>query len=295
MNMRRILKSLRLFICILTAMCCLSVTESKPDEPDKAKNSASDSMLGKEPGQVRDDNGLKMKLVWCPPGTFTMGSPKSEANRGDDEDPVEVTLTKGFWLGKYEVTQSEWTQVMSIEPWKGEREGDDIPATHICWDDAMEFCRKLTERERKAGRIPEDWGYTLPTEAQWEHACRAGTKTKFSFGDNDSKIGEYAWIIDNALNAGEDVHNVGLKKPNPWGLHDLHGNLFEWCRDAYAETLPGGRDPVVMSKKSLRVLRGGSWQFISWRSRSACRNWWVSSAQDFILGFRVALSSTGNK
>ena len=117
MNMRLAVKSPRLFVCILAAACCLPATESKPDEPDKAATTAVDPMLGKKAGEVRDDNGLKMKLVWCPPGKFTMGSPKSEADRNNDEDQVEVTLTKGFWLGKFEVTRSEWKQMMATEPW----------------------------------------------------------------------------------------------------------------------------------------------------------------------------------
>ncbi len=155
-------------------------------------------MKGEKAGQVRDDNGLKMKLVWCPPGKFTMGSPLTESDRRDDEAQVEVTLTKGFWLGRCEVSQSEWKQAMGIEPWVGKGraiiEGDDFPATFVSWDDATAFCRKLTEQERKAGRLSEDWEFALPTEAQWEWACRAGTDTKFSFGDDESKLGDYAWL-----------------------------------------------------------------------------------------------------
>jgi formylglycine-generating enzyme required for sulfatase activity len=127
---------------------------------------------------------------------------------------VKASLTQGYWIGKYEVTQSEWKQVMETEPWMYDKwaaiqkardtpEGADYPATYVSWDDAIDFCDELTKQERQAGRLSNDWEYTLPTEAQWEYACRAGTETKFSFGDDVSKFGDYAWFHDNALDAGE--------------------------------------------------------------------------------------------
>ena len=133
--------------------------------------------------------------------------PKSET--APKVTSVKVRLTRGYWLGAYEVTQGEWKQVMGSEPWKGHetplagihvppKEGNDFPATFITWDGAMQFCGKLTEGERKAGRLPDGWEYTLPSEAQWEHACRARTETRFSFGDDESKLGEYAWFNGNA-------------------------------------------------------------------------------------------------
>ena len=288
------MKSTWLTFCVVAAIALLGTTEPKSDEPGNAPASAADPMSGKKPGDVRDDNGLKMKLVWCPPRNFTMGSPKSEKDRFENEDQVEVTLTKGFWLGKYEVTQSEWKQVMATEFWKGAnltKEGADFPATWVNWPDATEFCRKLTEQERNKGRMPDGWEYTLPTEAQWECACRAGTKTKFSFGDDESKLGEYAWFVVNTSIAGEGyAHQMGRKKPNPWGLCDMHGNVWEWCRDYYAEKLPGGRDPEVTEKAYARVLRGGSWRSDVALCRSAYR-WPTPGARDNFIGFRVALSS----
>ncbi len=301
------LNSPGLFICLLAVVGGLSATEAKPDEPGKATNPAADSMLGKEPGQMRDDNGLRMKLIWCPPGEFTMGSPTSEADRQNDERQVEVTLTNGFWLGKYEITQSEWKQVMATEPWQGQeltKEADDFPATFVNWDDAVEFCHKLTERERKAGRVPEGWEYTLPTEAQWERVCRAQTETSFSFGADESKLGEYAWFDDNTGKAGESyARQVGQKKPNPWGLHDMHGNVWEWCRDWYAVTRPRGRDPEVTEDGPLglgqrlgscRVLRGGGWSSSAGDCRSANRRWRGPSGRSFDQGFRVSLSRSWN-
>jgi formylglycine-generating enzyme required for sulfatase activity len=264
-----------------------------PDEPDKAAPAA-DSVPGKEAGEVRDDNELKMKLVWCPPGAFTMGSPRSEARRKFDEEQVDVTLSSGFWLGKFEVTQSEWKQVMETQPWKGKpftSQGDDVPATYVNWDDAMEFCRRLTERERNAGRVPAGWEYTLPTEAQWEHACRAQAATRFNFGDTESDLGEYAWYHENAWNSREQfAHRVGQKKPNAWGLYDMHGNVVEWCRDLYSKELPGGDDPEVTDAGSGRIGRGGSWFHSAFLCRSASRDKSAPTVRSRGLGFRVAWS-----
>jgi formylglycine-generating enzyme required for sulfatase activity len=188
----------RLAVTILAvAFSLLTSAECGADEPAAAEKAA-DAMLGKEPGQVRDGNGLKMKLVWCPPGFLTMGqverisgpAVQNSDKLPDDDDvvdskdepapdtrastkiiswkvtPVKVFLTKGYWLAKFEVTQSEWKKLMATEPWKGQlfaKEGDDIPATCVAWDEAMEFCRTLTKQERKAGRLPADWEFTLPS------------------------------------------------------------------------------------------------------------------------------------
>jgi formylglycine-generating enzyme required for sulfatase activity len=207
------------------------------------------------------------------------------------------------------VTQSEWKQVMETEPWKDVRAdranekatnyGDNFAVAYINWESAMEFCSRLTERERKAGRLPNGWEYTLPTEAQWERACRAGTDTKFSFGDDESKLSEYAWFAGNAALAGEKYpHEVGKKRPNPWGLYDMHGNVFEWCRDWWSLKLPGGRDPEVTepgSDRAFRMFRGGSWTTPGESCRSAFRNPMKPSIRLVYVGFRSALSTSGNK
>jgi formylglycine-generating enzyme required for sulfatase activity len=318
------MKPLSLTFCVVAAIALLGTTEPKSDEPGKAPASAADPMSGKKPGDVRDDNGLKMKLVWCAPGVVTMEqvetvtepAPKKNAEPNDDEvvdpkdDPapkpketIKTTPVKAFvshyWIGKYEVTQSEWKQLMNTEPWKNEKftkEGADFPATYISWDDAMQFCRKLTEQERRAGRLPTGWEYRLPTEAQWERACRARTETRFSFGDDESKLGEHAWFRDNAYNANEKyAHRVGQKKANPWGLHDMHGNVWEWCRDVYAKKLPGGRDPEVKADEkkegSFRVFRGGSWNDVAAGCRSVSRGGDRSVGRNSLLGFRPALDA----
>jgi formylglycine-generating enzyme required for sulfatase activity len=248
-------------------------------------------------GQTRDDNGLKTKLVWIPPGTFTMGSPKDEKGRENDESAVKVALTQGLWLGQCEVTQSEWQRVMQTTPWSGKynvQQGHDYPATGMNWDDAIKFCEKLTEQERRAGQLPTGWKYTLPTEAQWEYACRAGTTTRFSFGDDESKLEEYAWFKNNTGDAGEDyAHPVGTKKANPWGLHDMHGNAIEWCRDWSQPKLIGGRDPEGLSAGTNRAERGGDYVSPAAHCRSAQRNWDRPSAQAGVLGFRVAVVPSG--
>src|SRR5579872_3958024 len=153
------MKSIWLTTCIFTAVAFLCVTRANSDEPGKTPTPATGAMIGKGPGEVRDDNGLKMNLVWCPAGKFTMGSPKSEKERSEIEDQVDVTLTTGFWFGKFEVTQYEWKRVMGTEPWNEQGLGEvgrDFPATFVSWNDAGDFCRKLTEQERKAGRLSKD-------------------------------------------------------------------------------------------------------------------------------------------
>jgi sulfatase modifying factor 1 len=255
-------------------------------------SSGRDLFEGTKAGQRRDAGGLK--LVWIPPGDFTMGSPKDEKGRNDDEGPVTVTVTKGFWLGEHEVTQAEWQRVMQTVPWSDKqfvKEGDDYPATYVSWEDTTRFCEKLTAQERSAGRLASGWRYTLPTEAQWEYACRSGTKSSFSFGDDESDLGDYAWFTKNADDAVEKyAHLVGQKKTNPWGLFDMHGNVWEWCRDWYAKELAGGADPQGPSEGWRRVLRGGSWSGTPGNCRSAFRAQDGPDGRSIYRGFRIALS-----
>src|SRR5262249_1391794 len=158
-------------------------------------------------------------------------------DRLKNENQVLVTLSRGFWLGKYEVKQGDWKALMASTPWSGKKdvtEGNESPAAALTWEDAEKFCVELTRKERAAGRGPIDWRYTLPTEAQWEYACRAGQRTRFTFGDDEAHLGDYAWFQKNADAVGEQyVHQVGTKRANSWGLHDMHGNAWEWCRDWY--------------------------------------------------------------
>ena len=239
-------------------------------------------------------NSIGMELIEIPAGKFTMGSPVGEKDHQNNEAQVSVTLTKSFTLGKTEVTQGQWQSVMGTEPWTGQKNvqaDKNYPATYVSWGDATEFCKRLTDLERTAGTLKADEEYHLPTEAQWERACRAGTETAFSFGNDEAKLGEYAWFDGNAKNVGEQyAHKVGLKKPNPWGLHDMHGNVWEWCSDWYGEKLSGGTDPAGPNGASFRVFRGGCWWYDPGRCRSAYRDYLVPSCRD--LGFRVARSQS---
>ena len=216
-----------------------------------------------------------------------MGSPADEVGRFNDEGPqTEVTISKSFWLGKTEVTQAQWESLMGGNP--SHSKGPDLPVEQVSWRDAMAFCEVLTQREREAGRLPEGYEYTLPTEAQWEYACRAGTTTRFSFGDSDIDLGDYGWYKQNL---GIRTHPVGEKLANPWGLYDMHGNVNEWCRD-WKGFYPGGTvtDPAgAASGSTFRILRGGSWNLIARYCRSAVRNWNGPGDSDYGDGFRVAL------
>ena len=247
-------------------------------------------------GEPRESvtNSIGMELIELTAGKFTMGSPAGEKNRFDDEARVSVTLTQSFGLGKTEVTQGQWKSVMGTEPWDGQdfvKADKDCPATYVSWDDVTKFCQKLTEIERKSGKLKADEEYRLPTEAEWEYASRAGTETAYSFGDDEKQLGEYAWFDSNT--AGEQyTHKVGLKKSNPWGLHDMHGNVAEWCSDWYDGKLIGGTDPVVPEWGSFRVYRGGSWWIGPGCCRSAYRDSRVPSSRYYILGFRVARSQS---
>jgi formylglycine-generating enzyme required for sulfatase activity len=223
---------------------------------------------------VKNTLGIEFKLL--PGGTFTMG----EGN----ETPHQVTLTNAFELGVYEVTQEQYEAVMGTTPSKFT--GGQNPVEQVSWDDAVEFCRKLSAlpAEKKAGYV-----YRLPTEAEWECACRAGTTTAYSFGDSDSELGDYAWYNKNSERT---THPVGGKKPNAWGLYDMHGNVFEWCQDWHGDYPSGSlTDPTGAASGSNRVNRGGSWNGSPDICRSAIRYRHTPGHRSSGLGFRVLRSS----
>ena len=258
--------------------------------------SLKDSLEGSRVGDIREVESLGMKLVWIPAGRFTMGSPITEEGHRDDENQVEVTLTQGYWLGQTELTQGQWKAVMGTEPWKGEKyvkEGANYPATYVSWEDAMSYLKTLTARERRSGALPVGWEYSLPSEAQWEYACRGGRETAYSFGDNASQLGQYGWFKENADSVKEEyAHEVGKKLPNEFGLRDMHGNVWEWCNDSYVDKLIGGVNPVIENGGSFRVDRGGGWNGTAKFCRSADRD---GSSPDYRysnLGFRVSLVPT---
>ena len=231
---------------------------------------------------------LNLDMLWCKPGTFLMGSPQDEEGRAEDETQHKVTLTQGFYLGKHEMTQEQWEKVMGTSP--STFPGPTLPVEQVSWEDAIKFCEKLTQMEKAAGRLPEEWVYTLPTEAQWEYACRAGTTTAYSFGDTMTpKQANYDGNIGKTT-------VVGTYPANPWGFHDLHGNVWEWCLD-WSGKYPGGSasDPAGPSFGSARVFRGGSWYRIVWSMRSANRYGTAPAIRGISLGFRLSLQTATAK
>ena len=240
-------------------------------------------------------NGIGMKLVLIHAGSFTMGSPESEIGRNDDETPHEVTMSNSYYLGAFEVTQGQYEKVMGEKPTKIKPlKGDPglYPVTSVKWDDSVLFCRKLSElpNEKAAGRQ-----YRLPTEAEWEYACRATSTTVYCFGDSTESLGEFASYGEEIGRNIAWIENksrpVGEKKPNRWGLFDMHGNVWEWCQDwrgsnASVEVI----DAIGSFVGPHRVLRGGGWESNPESCRSAFRRQVVPTTYGISMGFRVAMS-----
>lgn len=230
--------------------------------------------------------GVSMTLIRIEPGTFMMGSPEDELGRYDNEEQHSVTLTRPFWIGKYPVTQREYEVLMDTNP--SDSKGDELPVENVSWDDAHAFCEHLNRQY--AGRLPAGYRFDLPTEAQWEYACRAGTTTALNNGKNltseDERcpnLDEVAWYDENS---GYRTHKVGRKKPNAWGLYDMHGNVLEWCRDWYEKEYASDAEFLNGQPKSgERVFRGGCDARFC---RSANRDYAPPDDGDF-LGFRLAL------
>ncbi|MFA6107320.1 MAG: formylglycine-generating enzyme family protein [Candidatus Latescibacterota bacterium] len=250
-------------------------------------------------GEVRTftlPNGVTMEFVWIGPATFTMGPPSSalrlELEQPGDERPQhQVTLTQGFWLGKYEVTQGQWEGVMGTRPWGWQRQVEEAaanPAAYISWDDVQDFVRQLNQA---AG----DSLYRLPTEAEWEYACRAGTTTPWSFGSDEAQLGQYAWYWANAFDPGlTGAQPGGLKLANPWGLHDMHGNVGEWMQDWYGSYGSAWAvDPPGPSTGSHRVVRGGSYGSSARYTRSAYRLYVTPTTRGSSVGARLLRTASG--
>ncbi|OHB66298.1 MAG: hypothetical protein A2Y77_06600 [Planctomycetes bacterium RBG_13_62_9] len=225
--------------------------------------------------------GIVLRLI--PAGTFMMGSPSNESGRRDDEGPQhQVTLTKPFYCGQFEVTQGQWQQVMGSNPSYSTDAGPDAPVEQVSWDDCQAFLNKLCEMEGVS-----EGTYRLLTEAEWEYACRAGTMTAYCFGDSAVVLGDYAWYYGNSPNG---THPVDQKKPNAFGLHDMHGNVWEWCVDWSGEYLSEPQiDPLGPPSGVLhRVVRGGGWVSDAGGCRSADRGKGSLDDRDSDLGLRLA-------
>lgn len=247
-------------------------------------------------------NSIGMKLVLIPKGTFFMGSPPDEIGSEDNERRHEVTISRDYHMGVHEVTQAQYKKVMGKNPsyFQGDQVAERHPQTNrvvkdvdssnhpveqVSWGEAVAFCERLSAlpEEKKAGRV-----YRLPTEAQWEYACRAGSTTAYGSGNDDRSLGDHAWY---EKNSGGKTHAVGQKKPNAWGLYDMRGNVWEWCSDRYTRdyyTQSPKDDPEGPNRGSLRVGRGGCWLRPAGYCRSALRRGYVPDDRYLTLGFRVS-------
>jgi sulfatase modifying factor 1 len=311
---------------------------SPAEPPPAAPNLGQRTIEGSKAGEVQTFGGdLAIKMCWCPPGSFVMGSPASEIEAWRKADPtipehwydnqrqVNVTLTRGFWMAQTELTRGQWQSVAPDVPWSDDpylstsgKDGPMYPAVDITWKAAMDYCRLLTAREIAAGRLLDGWEYTLPTEAQWEYACRAGTTGPYN-GDGTGVLGDYAWYERNAgsmwswgsippppgapsassntpprPNAEDYAHLVAQKRPNRWGLYDMHGNVEEWCLDYYNKELPGGSDPLMTVEFATRITRGGFWHDGAEQCRSGMRGVGDVTYQSSYQGMRLVLAPAGN-
>ena len=276
-------------ILLFIPMLLIMMTGCGSNAPDLAavKKSMSSEQLA-----VGDpiENSVGMVLIPIPAGEFRMGSAKPKKGRFEKSEAPKhlVKITKPYYLSVCEVTQQQYENVMGTRPWQGNplvEEGPNYAATYIAWKDAVEFCRKLSEQENVE--------YRLPTEAEWEYACRAGTTKAYSFDGGGGELENHGWYDKNAYKDGEQyAHRVGQKIPNPWALYDMHGNVCEWCQDWYAgygRKQEQAVDPTGPKKGRVRVWRGGNFADAGGNARSASRlsHGRVGYRSDFAAGFRV--------
>jgi formylglycine-generating enzyme required for sulfatase activity len=266
----------------LTLPGCRQPSTSQPD--DNTQETASAGKAAAQPKEITFDlgSGIKLEMVLIPAGEFRMGSPNSDKDAGDDERPQHrVRITKPFYLGKYVVTQDQWEAVMHNNPsgFKAPKN----PVDSVSWDDCQRFCETLNKKIGTA-----QGKFQLPTEAQWEYACRAGSTTIYCC--DDASLDKYAWHL---ANSHDRPNPVGQKKPNAWGLFDMHGNAGEWCQDFYSDkyyaTSPTD-DPAGPATGLNRVNRGGGWDRPSRYCRSAFRSYYGPGCRYNFLGFRVSLN-----
>lgn len=295
------MKTLRC-ICLMTFMAMTSGCHHQVTITDTTPFAPASPFDGKSAGEQRTISSIP--FCYCPAGRFIMGSPSNEDERRPGEDQVQVTLTRGFWMAKLETTQGDWLRVMGKLPGELTKElpsGDEYPVGNVNFAEAEAYCRKLTEMAHQTKQLPADWEFRLPTEAQWEYACRAGTTTATAFGDSLSSTqanfrgkpyhgGAVGPIVGMAA-------HVGQYPANAWGLCDMHGNIYEWCRDWYHARLPGGVDPDLHDAEATatpsehgdksRCRRGGCWCDDGWACRSAFRLRFEPQRRYDHIGFRV--------
>ena len=273
----------RIFVCLTTLLVFSVLIPNPASAGEKEKPKAFTNSAG-------------MKLVSIPAGEFMMGSNESAAEIAKLSDskqapfrellPHAVRLTRGFYMSTTEVTQDQFTKAMGTTPWKSHRfakENANHAASFISWEDATEYCRRLSKKEGRK--------YRLPTEAEWEYACRGGSDTVFSFGDDAAGLENYAWFRESAKNVGETYpHQVGQKRANGFGLHDMLGNVIEWCSDWYAEDYQPKSpsiDPKGPASGTEHIMRGGSWSSFAASCRSARRVWNTPVSRAHYNGFRL--------
>ena len=294
--------ALRLLLLAALATGCRQPEPAPPPSAPAIDAVDADPFAGTRAGEEREVLGIR--LCWAPAGRFTMGSPPDEPERRPGEDQAEVTLTRGFWIGKHEVTQGDWKRLVGDLPGPlTAGAGDDFPLYAVNFAEAEGFCAAATARARASGALPEGWEFRLPTEAQWEYACRAGTTTATSFGERlSSRQANFQGKPYNGAEEGPSLRRaapVGSYPANPWGLHDVHGNVFEWCRDWHHAALPGGADPDLSDARATalansngsvsRVRRGGCWADEGWPCRSAFRLRFEPERRSDHIGFRVVV------
>ena len=239
-----------------------------------AQHAAADGRQTGETKTIVLPGGAKMEMIWCAPGSFLMGSPQDEEGRFSDELLHPVKLTRGFWLGKYEVTQEQWKSVMGEN--RSRFQGPNRPIDNISWEDCRRFIDKVNVLLGGVARFP--------TEAEWEYACRAGSSAAVA---GNGQLADMAWYDDNS---GSRTHAVGKNQPNDWGFYDMHGNVLEWCADWFSSDISQSVDPTGPASGSFRVLRGGCWFFYARDCRSAYRLKRDPGIRNCIYGFRLACS-----
>ncbi len=309
-----------LFLTMCFVFGQLEAGWGKKKEREKEKQAEEKLVLPKNPQNGQNyilelPGGVKLELLWVAPGKFKMGSPRHEQERGSDEFLHQVELTSGFWLGKFEVTQLQWEAIMEKNPSNFAEAGKNAPVEKVSWNNALQFSQKVTEQERGENRLPAGFEYTLPTEAQWEYACRAGTVKALYTGDlmvegerNGPELDPIAWYGGNSgvdYDGGHDssawkekqydhskagTHAVGMKQPNNWGFYDMIGNVYELCYDWKGKYPKGpALDPQGPPKGSKRIIRGGGWFSKAGKCRSANRNDRIPVFGNSSVGFRLSL------